>query len=148
MADLNLLMPPMARNKGVWEGRYRHVDPAGAPVESYGVRCTVDLPDDGETDFRLTAENRWDDGRTSRVVHEAIWRDDRLWFVRGGLNGWMKQVDADAIYLAFGFEADPALKICEMIQISADGAHRARTWHWFRDGVLFKVTLVDEKRVG
>jgi len=33
-----------------------------------------------------------------------------------------------------------------MIQLSQDGAHRARTWHWFRDEALWRITLVRERR--
>jgi hypothetical protein len=34
-----------------------------------------------------------------------------------------------------------------MIQLSPDGKHRARTWHWFRDHQLWRITLVREHRV-
>jgi hypothetical protein len=34
-----------------------------------------------------------------------------------------------------------------MIQISRNGQHRARTWHWFRDDVMFKITLTKERRM-
>jgi len=40
------------------------------------------------------------------------------------------------------------LSVAEMIQLSADGLHRARKWHWYRRGALEKVTLVRERRVG
>jgi hypothetical protein len=33
-----------------------------------------------------------------------------------------------------------------MIQISEDGRNRARTWHWFREQKLFKITLTQERR--
>jgi hypothetical protein len=34
-----------------------------------------------------------------------------------------------------------------MIQLSDDGQHRARTWHWFKDGVLMKRTIITERKV-
>ena len=34
-----------------------------------------------------------------------------------------------------------------MIQLAENNRDRARTWHWFKDEVLFQLTLVDESRV-
>ena len=42
---------------------------------------------------------------------------------------------------------EPDLYLYEMIQISDDGAARARVWHWFKSDRLFQRTLVDERRV-
>jgi hypothetical protein len=33
-----------------------------------------------------------------------------------------------------------------MLQISSNGQHRARTWHWFRDEKLFQITRTREWR--
>jgi hypothetical protein len=34
-----------------------------------------------------------------------------------------------------------------MIQHSANGINRARTWQWFKNGVCFQRTMIDERRV-
>jgi hypothetical protein len=34
-----------------------------------------------------------------------------------------------------------------MITIGETGDHRARTWHWFKHGRLYKRTLCDERRI-
>jgi hypothetical protein len=57
----------------------------------------------------------------------------------------MREIE-DAIYLKFSFADNPSIVVHEMIQISRDGQSRARTWHWFRDDRLFKITLTNEKR--
>jgi hypothetical protein len=37
--------------------------------------------------------------------------------------------------------------LVEVIVMGEGGQHRARTWHWFRDGRLVRRTLCDEQRV-
>jgi hypothetical protein len=44
-------------------------------------------------------------------------------------------------------EGMPDVSLYEMIQLSDDGILRARTWHWFKKGVLFKRTLIKEQRM-
>jgi hypothetical protein len=78
-------------------------------------------------------------------MHEANYRDGRLWFA-GDLIGSMWEVDDFTVYLRFSYRKDPGITVCEMIQIGDDGQHRARTWHWFRDRKLFKITLTNERR--
>ena len=34
-----------------------------------------------------------------------------------------------------------------MIQVSNNGNNRARTWHWFKNGILAKRTLIDEVKL-
>ena len=44
------------------------------------------------------------------------------------------------------FAAEPDVHVCEMIQLSADGRHRARTWHWFRAGKLYQIWPATDER--
>jgi hypothetical protein len=37
--------------------------------------------------------------------------------------------------------------LVEVIVMGEGGHHRARTWHWFREGRLVRRTLCDEQRV-
>lgn len=142
---LQTLMPVYARHEGRWIGTYTHTTPSGVPIDSYEVRTLSEFPDDGSCDFRLNTHNVWPDGRESRGRFEANYRDGRLWF-DGELIGSTWEIDEFTVYLRFGYRADPTITVCEMIQISDDGLHRARTWHWFRDQKLFKITLTDERR--
>ena len=44
-------------------------------------------------------------------------------------------------------KGEPDLFLYEMIQHSANGINRARTWQWFKNGVCFQRTMIDEKRI-
>ncbi len=145
MSDMAYRFPVLARGCGRWQGTYTHLDPAGAVIDTHDVETCSDFPDDGTADFRLRIHNRWPDGRESRIELLADRRDDRLIW-RDRLVGWMGEVDAQTVYLNFTYRDDPAVRVCEMIQISSDGQSRARTWHWFRDDRLFKITLAREMR--
>ena len=145
MPNMKEVMPILARSSGRWEGRYKHVTPQGDLVDTYEVRCHSEMPEDGSADYRLNTHNIWADGRETRASHEADWRDGRLYW-KGALTGWMAQVDDMTLYLRFGFASDPEIEIFEMIQVAMDGQSRARTWHWFRNGELYQITLTDERR--
>jgi hypothetical protein len=140
------LMPNFARHEGNWIGTYTHITPAGDLVDTYEVRIFSEFPTEGGCDFRLNTHNIWADGRESRASFDTVYRDGRLWFDSDILVGSMWEVDDFTLYLRFGYRDDPAIEVCEMIQISKDGRNRARTWHWFRDEKLFQVTLTNERR--
>ena len=72
--------------------------------------------------------------------------DDRVVYDNGRIHVECWAIESDALYPTFAAKA--GLSGAEMIQLSADGLHRARTWHWFRHGALEKVTLLCERRVG
>ena len=42
---------------------------------------------------------------------------------------------------------EPDVYLYEMIQNSDDRQNRARTWQWFRGGICFQRTLIDERFV-
>ncbi|AOH85199.1 hypothetical protein AWL63_15775 [Sphingomonas panacis] len=137
--------PVLARGSGRWIGTYTHLDPTGGLVDEHEVETDSEFPADGAADFRLRIHNRWRDGRESQIEPLADYRNDRLEW-RERLVGWMNELDEQTVYLNFTYASDPSLRVCEMIQVSPDGMSRARTWHWFRDDRLFKVTLAREKR--
>ncbi|GIW08651.1 MAG: hypothetical protein KatS3mg060_3456 [Dehalococcoidia bacterium] len=139
-------MPVLARHEGVWVGEYTHLDPEGAVHDRYRVRSVCELPDDGSCDFRLRTTNQWPDGRIETIVNEARLHDGRLVWSNGRLVGAMWEIDDLTVYTRFGYPDDPTITVCEMIQISHDGQHRARTWHWFREERLFRITLTKEQR--
>jgi hypothetical protein len=142
---LHQLMPNFARHEGRWIGTYTQKTPAGETIDSYEVRTFAEFPEDGSADFRLNVHNIWPDGRESTASFEANYRDGRLWF-DGILVGSLWEIDDFTVYLRFGYRDDPAIEVCEMFQITQDGRHRARTWHWFRDQKLFQITLTEERR--
>ncbi len=139
------LMPEFARHEGRWTGTYTHITPTGEVLDHHAVHILAEFPNDGTADFRLNTHNVWGDGRSERGVYEAHYRDGRLWFEKK-LIGSLWVIDDMTVYLRFGFEGDDSIQVCEMIQISKDGKNRARTWHWFQNEKLFKITLTHERR--
>jgi hypothetical protein len=138
--------PVLARGCGHWSGVYTHLDPEGELLDRHSVETFSEFPSDGSADFRLRIHNIWLDGRESRITLLADFRNDRLEW-RDRLVGWMDEIDERTVYLNFTYASEPSVRVCEMIQISPNGLNRARTWHWFRDERLFKVTLTRESRV-
>lgn len=148
MSQIHAEMPLLVRHEGVWEGTYTFIAPTLEVLDRYDFRIRVSFPDDGQggRTYRQESDYRWPDGRTQSLVFEGTLGDGGLRFDNGRIQGRMRELDETTLYLAFGFTAEPEVEVCEMIQLSADGQHRARTWHWFRNGKLFQTTLVDERR--
>lgn len=147
MTDMARRFPVLARGAGRWTGTYTHLAPTGGLIDEHEVDTQSEFPSDGSADFRLRIHNRWQDGRESQIELLADYRNDRLEW-RERLVGWMQELDEQTVYLNFTYANDPSIRVCEMIQVSPDGQNRARTWHWFRDDRLFKVTLAREARAG
>ncbi|MCW5571043.1 MAG: DUF3598 family protein [Steroidobacteraceae bacterium] len=132
---------------GIWEGDYTHIDPRDRSVqESFAFRIKVECPDDGRVAYRQTSRYRFPDGRTSELVYTGWAENDRLLIDDGRIRGAIWQIEPRTLYMRFSFTADPGNVVTEMIQLSPDGTHRARTWHWLRDGRLWRITLVREQR--
>ena len=143
---IHTAIPLLARHAGVWQGTYRHIRPDLSVIDQHDFRITVEFPEDGSCHYRQSSHYWWPDGRTDDIVFEADCKGDRLVWDNGRINGRLWQLDDRTLYLTFGFNADPAVVIYEMIQLGANGDDRARTWHWLRDDKLFQLTLVDEAR--
>ncbi len=147
MNPVRQYLPLLARHAGIWEGEYTHIAPDRAVQDQHLFRILVELPEDGEAAYRQTSHYWWPDGRTQQLVYEARYADGCIVFDTGRIHGRCREIDERTLYLRFGFHADPAGYVCEMLQLSADGRHRARTWHWFRNDELWRLTLVRERRV-
>lgn len=143
----NATVALLRRHIGIWEGDYTHIDPADRSVqEQFAFRIKVECPDDGPIAYRQTSRYRWHDGRTTELVYTGIARDDRLLIDDGRVRGEVRAIEPQTLYMRFAYATDPASQVAEMIQLSPDGQHRARTWHWLRDGQLWRITLVRERR--
>ena len=140
-------LPLLARHEGLWEGEYTHLGPDRGVQDQHLFRILVEIPDAGPAHYRQSSHYWWPDGRSQQLVYEGCCRDSRVHIDDGRIRGACWAIDDETLYITFGFHADPAGHVCEMIQLSPDGAHRARTWHWFRDHVLWRVTLVREHRL-
>lgn len=146
MTTIAEALPLLARHRGRWRGVYRHVTPDLTLIDRHAFEITVSFPGDG-TVYRQDSRYTWDDGRTQDLTFEAQLRGETVVWDTGRIHGAMRAIDDDTLYLAFGFHADPALEMREMIHLAPNNRDRTRTWHWLRDHRLERLTLVDEARV-
>ena len=140
-------LPLIALNEGRWDGTYRFVRPNGELLEQYDFRIRVSLSEDNARAYRQDSYYTYPDGQTRSIVFEAAYADRKLTWDNGRIYGSLWEISADTLYLRFGFSAQPEITCHEMIQTAADGQQRGRTWLWYRNGVLDRYTLIDERRV-
>jgi hypothetical protein len=138
----------LRRHAGIWEGVYTHLAaPYWRLVGTQRFRIRAEVFDTGPVALRQTSHYWYPDGREEEVVYEAALRqgDDRLVFDTGRIRGECWAIEPSTLYMWYAYAGRPGTRICEMLQLSADGAHRGRTWHWFEDDVLRQLTLVHER---
>ena len=130
-------------------GTYRFISPQLELLDQYDFRIRVSFPDDAEggRTYRQESHYTWPDGREQYLEFEALYVGNGVVELSGPLTGRMWELDDRTIYLNFAFADEPEVDVCEMIQLAANDIDRARTWHWFRKGRLFQLTLVDERRL-
>lgn len=146
-AALAEVVPSMLLHEGDWEGWYRQVDNDGKLIDEVRVSTSCEFPDEGHWHYRQRNTLTWDDGRTGAYQFDALLRHDGLWFDGGDYTGLICQGPHEMLLLKVDRRDIPNSYYLEMITISADGQHRARTWQWYKDGVPWKRTLCDEWRV-
>jgi hypothetical protein len=149
MSIIKREMPLLARHAGVWAGTYRFVTPQLELLDQYDFRIRVSFPDDAEggITYRQESHYSWPDGHEQDLTFEAQYAGNGVVELADGLAGHIRELDDRTIYLNFSFDDQPGVDVCEMIQLAHNNNDRARTWHWFKDGKLFQLTLVDERRV-
>jgi hypothetical protein len=144
-------MPLLARNEGVWEGWYRYYDSAtGKLNDEHRSRLICRMPDDGPHagTYHQTNHYFWADGRTDVRDFPARYENGRIWFDNELISGWAAPMLPDdfgrSTCLNWTRKGEPDLFLYEMIQLSDNGVNRARTWQWFKNGICFQRTLIDE----
>lgn len=147
MSDIRTGMPLLARHEGVWEGVYIHVDKDNNEIDRHKSRLQCLMPEGGEHPYYQINTYTWDDGRTEEIHFPAVYRDGKIWWDNERIIGNCWEADEQTILLKWARKDLPNAYLYEMIQLSADGNERARTWHWFENDELFKRTCIKEKRV-
>ena len=147
MSIIKARMPLLARHEGTWAGTYRFITPQMKLLDQYDFKINVSFPDDGKDGLTYRQESfyTWPDGRARSLVFDATYANGRAVF-DGRISGSVRELDDRTLYVHFCFEDQPGVDVCEMIQLAANNIDRGRTWHWFKDGKLFQITLVDEHR--
>lgn len=152
LSAIRQAMPLLARNEGVWEGVYRYYDAAtGKLTDEHRSRLICRLPEDGPHAgaYHQTNYYFWDDGRTDIREFPAWYEDGRIRWDNELIKGWAAAMQPDdfnrSTCLNWTRQGEPDLFLYEMIQLSDNGINRARTWQWFKQGVCFQRTLIDER---
>ena len=139
-------MPEMLRHEGEWEGMYRHVDRDFTLVDEHRMWTRCEFPRGGPYAYIQHNKLSWADGRTEERSFPGVYRNGLLWWDTDRFSGfgW----EAHGVVMLHLDRKDVAhAHFTEMIELSADGNSRARTWQWFQDGVPIRRTLCDEWRI-
>jgi len=152
MTDLAERMPLLAGQAGVWEGTYRYYDADGRLVDEHASRLTCRVAPGGGFDYHQTNLYTWADGRTDTREFRGRWRDDRLWFDDGPIEGWAAEDRFDperrTLLLQWRRRDEPDTRFYEMIQLDGTLRLRSRVWQWIgADGRTRLRTLIDERKV-
>jgi hypothetical protein len=147
MSSIRSEMPVLARHEGEWAGTYIHEDTEGREIDRHGAHLRCGFPDDGPYAYYQINTYTWPDGRREEIHFPATYRDKQIHWDTDRILGRAWEIDERTVLLTWVRKGEPRTYLYEMIQISADGNQRGRTWHWFEDDVLVKRTCIKEQRV-
>jgi hypothetical protein len=146
--------PLIAEQEGIWDGEYVHLDAEHREIDRHAARLVCRIFDgDREERARLVQSNiyTWPDGTREVRFFEGHLRGDRFWMENERIDGWAAPVDLDetarTLMVSWVRSDDPGFRFYELITMSEDGERKNRTWHGYREGCLFRRTLIDERRV-
>jgi hypothetical protein len=147
MSNIREEMPVLARHEGDWIGTYTLVDIEGKILDKHESHLSCQFPDDGPYSYYQINRYKWSNGKQEEHKFPGTYRDKTLWFDTERIEGKAWEVDNSTVILWFSYKTVPAAYLYEMIQISPDNNHRARTWHWFKNDQIYQRTLIQEERV-
>lgn len=141
------IMPAMVQHAGIWEGTYRHVDADGIELDCHDARIVCEFPTSGDIAYVQHNLFRWPDGREDRAMLPGTFRDGKLWWDLPSFHGYAWETHDGIVMLNLTRRDEPGAHFVEVIVVGETGDYRSRTWHWFRQGRLYKRTLCEEVRV-
>jgi len=144
---LNDVMPNMVAHKGLWRGVYTHIDETGALIERHNSEVECIFPSSGNIVYLQKNYFTWDDGRERRVELPGVLKNGKIWWDTETFSGYGWETDDGMTLLNLQRKDIPGANFFELIAMGDTGEYRSRTWHWFKDGKLFKRTLCEERRV-
>jgi len=147
MNPVHQTMPHLTRHNGVWEGTYRVVDINANTLDLHHSRIEVRFPDEGPYHYTQNNHFWWDDGRETHGDYPGVCREGVLYWDNELIRGQAWAVDELSTVLTWQRHDAPGAYLYELIVINEENNQRSRTWHWFRDGVLYQRTLIEERRV-
>lgn len=147
MSRIRAEMPVLARHEGEWAGRYITIDNDGTILDQHESHLICAFPENEPYQYLQINRYAWADGKAEEHQFPGIYRDQKLWFDTDRIEGQVWEADGSILILRFGYKEIPTAYIYEMIHLNADNNHRARTWHWFKEGEIYQRTLIKEQRV-
>lgn len=141
-----LKFPAHRAHLGIWEGTYRHMDLNAQQEELIRSRVVCEFPED-EVFYRQSIHLTHEDGRVTEAGFDGYDRGDHLWFDTPTFIGKSWETDDGVVLLNLQRKDEPGAHFVEVIIMGEGGQSRARTWHWFKDGQLYRRTLCDETRI-
>ncbi len=141
------IFPAHRAHAGVWEGTYRHLGPDGALEQRLRSKVWCAFPESGPVFYWQRIELTDETGGVARASFEGSLRGDHVWFDTPTFAGRSWETSDGVVLLNLQRKDEPGAHFVEVIVMGEGGQHRARTWHWFREGRLFRRTLCDEQRV-
>ena len=146
MSTIREGMPVLVRHEGIWAGTYTTVDNDGNILDQHESRITCEFPDDKPYPYFQTNRYTWSADKVEEYQFPGIYRDNKLWFDTERIEGKAWEADDSIIILWFAYKGIPDAFVYEMIHLSKCNNHRARTWHWFKNGEIYQRTLIKEER--
>jgi len=159
VSALKSKLPVIAKNEGVWEGKYRRYGPDGQLIAEFDSRVVMRFREDAPENemYHQTNVYRFADGK-GQVIESTGWFDgERLNFGSDrDISGWAADDLTDPhsqtclMHMKVN-SATPQLakdSICyELVQLSACGRYRARATQYTLDGKIIMRTMIDEELV-
>jgi len=140
-------MPIMRKHEGVWEGKYTHLALDGTVLDQHASCVECKFPTTGPYAYIQFNHFSWPGTKEDYYVElPAILKNGKLWWNTDQFRGSAWATENDLIMLNLERKDEPGANFFEIIVLGDTGMHRARTWHWFKNGQLYKRTLCDEKR--
>lgn len=139
--------PAHLAHEGIWEGKYRHVAADGQVEGQFRSRVTCEFPMADGIIYRQTTELWTPEDAYSKATFEGHDRGDHLYYDAPTFHGKSWETEGGHLMLNLIRKDEPGAYFVELIIMGEGGKHRARTWHWFKDGQLYRRTLCEESRV-
>lgn len=140
-------MPVMLKHEGIWQGVYRHLDVNGDLIDQHDSKVICEFPESGDSAYTQHNYFSWADGSSSQVSFHGRQQGDKILWDTDTFSGYGWEAGANTVILKLDRKDIPGAYFLEVIILSDNNIDRARTWHWFKDGKLFRRTLCDEHRV-
>ncbi len=143
-SQLQELMPEILLHRGTWRGNYRHIDIQGNILDQHKSQVECVFPDEGPVVYTQRNKFKWDDGRTYQVEFDGCIRDNKIYWDTPTFKGYGWVASKHIFLLELERKDEPGAWFYESIVLGDTQKHRARTWHWFKQGKCYKRTLCDE----